>query len=164
MSNENIKSLIKEIIEKRKEAFSTQIIADELTTRNITAYKNTITKILKELGYSFDKSSKTWKCKKEKSLELPETIKVFTPHIITYIFNGTKLEKMDHHFLGVFYKKEDAEAHLRLQIDFYAKIAKTITDNNPEAKFNISVHLYEMDAHKSDKGFIFATEFMGENK
>lgn len=161
MSSEDVKEIIKEIIEKRKEAFSTQIIVDELTTRNITAYKNTITKILKELGYSFDKSSKTWKSK-NKEEKLPETLTVYTPHIITYIFKGDQLQKSDHHFLGVFYKKEDAEEHLKLQIDFYAKIAKTMTDNDPEIKFNISVHIYEMEAHKSEKGFIFPTEFRGE--
>lgn len=161
------KDIIKEIVNNFQYSFYTQSVINELTTRKVKASKSYVTKILKELGYVFETHHKSWMKADQienQNNELPETVKVFTPILTTYLFNSkeNKLENSKTHFLGVFYKKEDAEAHLKLQIDFYAQVAKTITDKNPDIKFNISININEIEAHKSKKGFVFATEYRGE--
>lgn len=161
----NNKEAIQEIIKNINSSFTTQTVINECTTRKIKTSKSYITKILKELGFVFDTHHKVWEKQeemtKEASVVLPETMVVFTPQIIVYIFNTkeNKIEKNELHFLGMFFNKEDAEEHLKLQVEFYSRIAKTIQNNNPELKVNLAVNNYEMMAHKSEKGYTFATEY-----
>ena len=105
----NIKEEIIQIIQDRKFAFDTQTLLNDLTTRKIKTTKKNIIRIIKNLGYDFDKHSKTWK-KIENSV-------MYMPQIVIYVFNlDTKtMESQKLHILGLFYNKEKAQEHLELQ-------------------------------------------------
>lgn len=63
------KDIVKQIIENYTCAFNTQSIINDLTTRKVKVTKKYITKTLKEMGYTFNRSTNIWK--KEENIETP---------------------------------------------------------------------------------------------
>ena len=157
------KDVIIELVEKYKTkgyTFSTDTIKNELTTRKIKATEKYINKTIRSLGFKYDRKTSNWRMAKVE--ELPETIKVYMPQIITYVSDSkTKViinQKI--HILGCFYDKQKAEEHLELQKEFFLRLIETNQREHPEHQINIALNLYSFDAHSTKDGLVFPTEYI----
>lgn len=157
------KNILKEIVENMEASFDTQTIMDELTSRGEKASKNYITKTLKELGYNYESHHRVWVKNDSGDLStLPETLITYVPKIWVFLYNieTNVLENRELHILGVFYDKKEAEQHLELQKEFYLRRLETAQKEHPNYKISIALNIGEMVTHKSDKGFVFATDYL----
>ena len=157
------KDIVKEIVQNIRGSFNTQTIINELTKKKKKASKNYITKTLKELGYNYNSHHQVWVKNDSGDLStLPETLITYIPQIFVFVFNTeTKvLDNRELHILGVFYDKEKAEKHLQLQKEFFLRRIETAHQQFPNYKISISLKVNEMITHKSEDGFVFATDYL----
>lgn len=140
--------------------FSTDTIKNELTTKKVKATEKYINKTIRSFGYKHDRKTSNWEIPKVE--ELPKTIKVYMPQIITYVSDlKTKViinQKI--HILGCFYDKQKAEDHLELQKEFFLRVIETNQREHPEHQINIALNLYSFDAHSTKDGLVFPTEYI----
>ena len=140
--------------------FSTDTIKNELTTKKVKATEKYINKTIRSFGYKYDRKTSNWEISKVE--ELPKTIKVYMPQIITYVSDlKTKViinQKI--HILGCFYDKQKAEDHLELQKEFFLRLIETNQREHPEYQINIALNLYSFDAHSTKDGLVFPTEYI----
>ena len=108
----SIRDTIKEIVKNKKSSFDTQTIANELTTMSKKTSKNYITKILKELGYSYDSHHQVWIKSDSGDLStLPESLVTYIPKILVFVYNTETcvIDNRELHILGVFYDKKNKQ-------------------------------------------------------
>jgi len=159
----SIRDTIKEIVKNKESSFDTQTIANELTTISKKTSKNYITKILKELGYSYDSHHQVWIKSDSGDLStLPESLITYVPKILVFVYNTETcvIDNRELHILGVFYDKKKAEEHLELQKEFFLRRIETAQKEFPNYKINIALSISEMATHKSEEGFVFATDYL----
>ena len=157
------KDIIKEIVEEKKFSFDTQTILNELTTRQIATTKSYVTKTLKSLGYQYDSHHKVWVKNDSGDLStLPESLITYVPKILVFVYNTqtNTLDNRELHILGVFYDKEKAKEHMELQKEFFLRRIETAQKEHPDYKISIALSISDMATHKSEEGFVFATDYL----